>query len=37
MMNILIIGPDVSFKVQTLGWNIMRHIVQQLNRDLRKS
>lgn len=37
MMNILIIGPDVSFKVQTLGWNNIRHIVQQLNRNLRKS
>ena len=37
MMNILIIGPDVSFKVQTLGWNNIRHIVEQLNRNLRKS
>lgn len=33
MMNILIIGPDVSF----LGWNNISHIVEQLNRDLRKS
>jgi len=37
MMNILIIGPDVSFKAQTLDWNNIRHIVEQLNRDLRKS
>lgn len=37
VMNILIIGPDVSFKAKTLGWNNIRHIVEQLNRDLRKS